>query len=180
MDDDAPVQSRAGRADFVAIFRAEYGFVCNSLRRAGVREADVPDAAHDVFVTFHRKLAEFDTDRPVRAFLFGIAFRVAADHRKRAHRRYEVLAGEASPEGRTSDVPADPVEAREVRARVLAALDEVDEERRPVLVMHDIGELTMPEIAHALGINVNTAYSRLRLARADFTRAFRALGGRRD
>ena len=37
-------------------------------------------------------------------------------------------------------------------------------------------EMTMPEVAAALGIPLNTAYSRLRLARLDFQRALAAEG----
>ncbi|MGL1733482.1 hypothetical protein ACSTG5_00205 [Vibrio parahaemolyticus] len=37
--------------------------------------------------------------------------------------------------------------------------------------MHEIEGFTMPEIAEALGINLDTGYSRLRSARADFVRA---------
>ena len=59
----------------------------------------------------------------------------------------------------------------------LAAL-ELD--RRAVFVMHDIDGHVMPDIATALGIPLNTAYSRLRLARADFAVAVkRAQGGQR-
>jgi RNA polymerase sigma-70 factor (ECF subfamily) len=49
----------------------------------------------------------------------------------------------------------------------MKALDTLDLDRRAVFVLHELDELSMPEIAAALSIPLNTAYSRLRLARAD-------------
>ena len=179
MTDSPPDDQSTVEVEFRAVFRAELGWVCNTLRRLGVREADVEDAAHDVFVTFHRRIADYDPARPVRAWLGGIAYRTASDHRRRAHVRREI-----------ADDTLDPVDPRggadealvdeERRALVIAALQQVRDERRPVLVLHDIDGLPMPAIAESLSIPLNTAYSRLRLARADFRRAVEALRERDD
>jgi RNA polymerase sigma-70 factor (ECF subfamily) len=169
------VPASAGRtivavADFEAVFRAELGWVCNTLRRLGVREADVEDVAHDVFVTFHRRLTDYDPARPVRAWLGGIAYRVASEHRRRAHVRREIADDRIEPLD-PRRAPDEALAEQQTRALVLAALAGVQEERRPVLVLHDIDGLPMPAIAESLSIPLNTAYSRLRLARADFRRA---------
>lgn len=174
MTDPAPDAQSPDDVEFRAVFRAELGWVCNTLRRLGVREADVEDAAHDVFVTFHRRLADYDPARSVRAWLGGIAYRVASDHRRRAHVRRELAEGDievVDPRRGADDALAD----KQTRALVLAALQEVQEERRPVLVLHDIDGIAMPAIAESLSIPLNTAYSRLRLARADFRRAVERL-----
>ena len=163
--------------DFQAVFRAELGFVCNLLLRLGVRQADVEDAAHDVFVAFHRRLDAFDPSRPVRAWLAGIAVRVASDHRRRAHHRREVHKEQhdvADPAPRADDA----IEQEELRAQVIAALEHVRDERRPVLVLHDVEGMSAPEIATILGIPLNTVYSRLRLARADLRDALSRAKGR--
>jgi RNA polymerase sigma-70 factor (ECF subfamily) len=81
------------------------------------------------------------------------------------------------------DTPADErVAAREERDVFLAALDELDIARRALLVMHDVDGTPVPEIAEALQVPVNTAYSRLRLAREDLAarvkRIRNARGGR--
>ncbi|UJR82767.1 RNA polymerase sigma factor [Sandaracinus amylolyticus] len=174
MTDPGPSHQSLSEVDFRAVFRAELGWVCNTLRRLGVREADVEDAAHDVFVTFHRRLADYDPARPVRAWLGGIAYRVASDHRRRAHVRREIADDTievVDPQGGADDALAE----KQTRALVLSALQEVQEERRPVLVLHDIDGIAMPAIAESLSIPLNTAYSRLRLARADFRRAVERL-----
>ena len=65
----------------------------------------------------------------------------------------------------------DQLESRERRALVHAALQGIELERRAVFVMHDIDGLSMPEIAQVLDAPLNTLYSRLRLARAEFADA---------
>ena len=55
----------------------------------------------------------------------------------------------------------------QARERLRCALAQVELHRRAVLILKDIDGQSIPEIAHALGIPLNTAYSRLRLARAD-------------
>lgn len=168
----------APSAAFEVVFRRELAFVCNLLLRLGVREADVEDAAHDVFVTFHRRLADYDPSRPVRAWLAGIAVRVASDHRRRAHHRREVHAVAIDPVD-PRPTAEDEVEAIKTRELVLDALEDVREERRPILVLHDIEGIAAPEIAEALGIPLNTVYSRLRLARADMRAAIQTRRERR-
>src|SRR4029077_19955727 len=98
------------------------------------------------------------------------AYRVAADYRRLARHRVE---SHRAP----GDVPgADPsveerIQACEERALVRLALESVDLDRRAVLILHDLDEVPVPEIAVALEIPLNTAYSRLRLARAEFSAA---------
>jgi RNA polymerase sigma-70 factor (ECF subfamily) len=60
-----------------------------------------------------------------------------------------------------------------MRAMVLAALDALDQDKREVFVAIEIEEHSGPEVAEALGVSVNTVYSRLRLAREEFTTALR-------
>ena len=49
--------------------------------------------------------------------------------------------------------------------------DAIDVGRRAVLVLHEIEEMTAPEIAESLSLPINTVYSRLRLARQEFAAA---------
>ena len=46
----------------------------------------------------------------------------------------------------------------------------MDFEKRSLVVMHDLEGIAVPEIAALLAVPLNTAYSRLRLARAEFER----------
>jgi RNA polymerase sigma-70 factor (ECF subfamily) len=88
-----------------------------------------------------------------------------------ARHRLEVV-GDGTPEAADGALPADEqLAAQQARELVIQALDAVELDRRAILVMHDIDGHTMPEIASTLSLPLNTAYSRLRLARADFKAA---------
>lgn len=160
---------------FESIYDGEFAYVCNALRRLGVCGEDLEDLAQDVFVVVYRRLSDFDRTRPLKPWLFGIAYRVARDFQRRPRHRNETLD---KPELhlRAAD-DKDEAVAHEKRRLVLKALEKVALERRAVLIMHDIDGYAMPEIAEALAVPLNTAYSRLRLARNEFAGAARALEG---
>jgi RNA polymerase sigma-70 factor (ECF subfamily) len=61
------------------------------------------------------------------------------------------------------------------RALLLKALAQVPIERRAVLIMHEIDEISMQDIARHLTIPLFTAYSRLRKARQELDRALARL-----
>jgi RNA polymerase sigma-70 factor, ECF subfamily len=160
--------------DFDTLFETELDYVWNALRRLGVQEADLDDQVNEVFLRVHAQLTHYDAARPIRPWLFAFAVRVAAEHRRLARNHREIP-------GLPPDVP-DPspgadahVEASERRALVLAALDALDEDQRAVFVALEIEGHSGPEVAEALGVSVNTVYSRQRLGREKFTTALRRL-----
>ncbi len=163
--------------DFRALYEAEFSYVWNSLRRLGAPPAHIEDLAHDTFVTAWRRMGDYDPSRPIRPWLFGIAFRVASDFRKRAFQQREVpdenLDKVDAEDDRAS--PVDHVAAREARELVMRALESMPVERRAVFVMHELDGHAAPEIADAMSIPLNTAYSRLRLARQDFAAAIKRI-----
>ncbi len=163
--------------DFETLYRAEFTYVWHTLRRLGVRERDLEDLAHDVFVVVHRRLGDYDPSRPLKPWLFGIAFRVASGDRRRARYHAEVAGTVVDV---AADVPGadDQLAARQDRQLVLDALEALDLDRRAVFVMHDIDGHAAPEIAAAVGVPLNTVYSRLRLAREKFAAAVRRLHAR--
>ena len=164
--------------DFRAFFDAHFDFVWNALRRLGIRPDDLEDLAIETFTRVHERLADYDSTRPARAWLFGFAYRVAVGHRRLARHRTEVLghADEAIEEGPAAD---DRIVLAQRRALLHEALESVPLDQRVVLLMHDLEELPIPAVAEALEIPVNTAYSRLRLARAELAEAVRRLAKRR-
>jgi RNA polymerase sigma-70 factor (ECF subfamily) len=155
-------------------FQFEFDYLIRSLRRLGVSHDDVEDLAHDVFLVLYRTWEKYDPARPLRAYLFGIAFRVAANHIRK--RRREILhpvmdVGDLGPR------PDQTLESKQTRALVLSALERVPLSRRAVLIMHDIDKLPMSEIADNLSIYRFTGYSRLRKARQEFAAAVVSLRG---
>lgn len=169
MDNVSPDSSRSP-PELGEIFDEHFDYLWATLRRLGVRDADREDLVHEVFLKVHTRLADYDGTRPLRPWLFGFAYRVAADHHRLARHRVEVLG--APGEAAADTVPADErVAALEERDLLLTALHTIDLDRRAVLVMHDVDDVPVPEIAHMLDIPLNTAYSRLRLARAQLASA---------
>ena len=156
---------------YLAIYVQNAEYVSNQLRRMGVPQADLPDVTHDVFMTVHRRLATFDQSRPVRPWLCGVLFRVATDHMRLSRRTREVLPGLApdpeDPGPRPDDALLD-WQTRELASQALASLDD---RLRNVLLMHDLGDRAVPEIAQTLQIPVKTVYTRLRVARERLTAA---------
>jgi RNA polymerase sigma-70 factor (ECF subfamily) len=163
------------QADFTRLYESEFDYVWNVLRRLGVADAHLEDVAHDVFTTAWKKLDDYDPMRPLRPWLFGIAFRLASDFRDRAWQKKEVADPDADVAADESASPHAQVESKQARAIVLRAMEAMPLERRAVFVMHELEGQGIPEVADALQVPLNTAYSRLRLARRDFAVAVEKL-----
>jgi RNA polymerase sigma-70 factor (ECF subfamily) len=173
---EEPARSIATVNPFESVYRNQVGYVIHSLRRLGVMERDLEDLAHDVLIIVARKFHEYDESRPIRPWLFGITFRVALDYRRSARQRngQVVVPGEMTDQSPAADAE---LELKEMQRWVLEALDTLSIEQRAVFVLHDIDGTPVPEIATVLHIPLNTAYSRLRLARNQFGAAIRELKG---
>ncbi len=165
-----------------AIFREQGRYVVRLLRRLGVADADVDDVFQEVFMIVHRKLPALDPAASVRAWVYGICVRRAANHRKRKRARREFPTDESAD---TVDLeqaaPGEALDATKARAMLDAILRELSDEKRDVFVLYVIEELPMREVADALGCPLHTAYSRLYAARKhveDSIRRLRAQMGR--
>lgn len=167
-------ETSVDQQSFRAVFEAEFDYVWHTLRRLGVPDRDLADVTHDVFERVYLRLHQYDAERPVRPWLFGFAFRVAADYRRLSRNRREELGLSEEPFD-PSLSPAEELVRAERLELALLALECIEFERRAVFVLHELDEYPIPDVAEALGINVNTAYSRLRLARQEFQRAARRL-----
>ncbi len=163
---------REERVEFHTVFDRNFRFVCVTLRRLGVRDSDVEDVAQEVFVLVHKKLDSYEPARSLQLWLFGFCLRAASDHRRLARHRRLLHGQDPDTEiAHTDPLPDARIAAEQNRRLVLAALDDLDVDRRAIFVMHDLNEFSAPEIAEMLSIPVNTVYSRLRLAREDFRKA---------
>ena len=166
-------ESTVRARSFRALYEAHVDFVWRNLRRLGVHEAEVEDRTQEVFVVAHRRFDQFeDRGHGPRAWLFQIVLRVASDARRHRRRHPEDPDGGDALGHAAVDAPqADAILRREELSRLDAALETIDVGRRAVLVLHEIEEMTAPEIAQVLGIPLNTVYSRLRVARAELEEA---------
>jgi RNA polymerase sigma-70 factor (ECF subfamily) len=153
------------RLSFEETYDEYFDFVWLSLRRLGVAPVLLDDAAQDVFVVVHRRLHEFEFRSELKTWLFAIALRTAQSYRRQrqpvAVESLEQLPG-AGPSPHEALAQA---EALRIMDNILSGMDE---ERRVLLIMVELEQIAVSEAAEVLGLKLNTAYSRLRLAREDF------------
>lgn len=153
---------------FNDLFRQHFPFVWRCVRALGVPEADVDDLAQQVFMLAHRKIDDFRTGESDRAWLYGLLRHVVLNHRRgtrRALAREQALLAEPTPGVPGPDAALHAQEAAQVVTR---ALQHLEPAQREVFILVELEEFPVTEVAKALAIPVNTAYSRLRLARAGF------------
>jgi RNA polymerase sigma-70 factor, ECF subfamily len=158
----APVEEWPPRS-FQAVYDEHAAFVWRSLRRLGLSGADLDDAYQDAFIVVHRKLESFAGQSP-RAWLFGICLRVAAQHRRRAHRQKEVPQASV-PEGLALPTQDEATARSQARALLDVILDELGADQRAVFILYELEGFSMAEVSQSLGCRLQTAYSRLHAAR---------------
>jgi RNA polymerase sigma-70 factor (ECF subfamily) len=143
----------------------------------GLPEADADDAAQQAFIAALARADEIAPGRE-RAFLYGIAVNLAARHRRSASRGMEELSCES--EGlRGGNAPVDElIDQHRARKLLDDILGGLPGELREVLVLFEIEELSVAEIATILAIPSGTVASRLRRAREAFSAEVRRIEAR--
>ena len=171
----ASANSQAMMGSLAQIYDAYFAFVWRNARRLGVSETNADDVVQDVFVIVHRRIQDFDGRRHLRAWLFGILVRVVSDHRRSYRRkgaRCVSLEHEASHLVEPQATPSEHAE-RAQRVQLLEQLlCQLDEGKRSLLILSELEEWTLREIAEFSGSNVNTVHSRLRVAKRDFEKVY--------
>lgn len=172
--DEPAARTRAAarqRIEPRAVFDENAPFVVRALRYLGVAERDVYDVGQEVLA---RVLAEVETWDPTRAamrtWIYGFCLRAAANHRRLARHRHEALHADL-PEVAVAADQDRAIERRESREALLAALATLRDELREVFVLHGVEELPMREVVEAIGIPLQTGYSRYESARRELQRA---------
>src|SRR5205085_10742820 len=72
---------------FDRVYAEHFDAVFRSLRRLGVADAMVDDAAQETFLIVHRKLKGFEGRAAMRTWVLAIALRVASDWRRLQRRK---------------------------------------------------------------------------------------------
>lgn len=162
----------APESNCLVAFESEFDYLFETLRRLGAAPREIEDLAQEVFMVLYRNWATFDTTRPLRPYLFGVAFRIVCAHRRRRAREIpsatlDLEDGAASPESS--------LQSKESISLLLAALDRVPLMRRAVVIMHDLDGTPIAEIAQRLSITRFGTYARLRKGRKELAVAVRHL-----
>jgi len=164
------------RPTFAELYESCFTFVWRTARRLGTPEASLDDMVQEIFIIAYRRLEEFEGRSSVKTWLYGIVFNVVRAHRRelRAKHPHALLAErpvDLEMVVDRADRPDDRAAKREAARFVDRFIDGLDDDRRDVFVLAELEQLTAPEIAAVLDVPLNTVYSRLRLARVDFSKA---------
>lgn len=170
-------QLRAGdAAAYERWVRGSAPRVLRVVRRLLRNEQDAQDVTQDAFLSAFRHLASFDGSARLSTWLHRIAVNAALMKLRSQRRHPEESIEERLPrfdaEGEHAHAPsawaarADGALANaELRKAVRAAIDELPDLHRDVLLLRDIEELSTEEAAAALGITVAALKTRLHRAR---------------
>jgi RNA polymerase sigma-70 factor (ECF subfamily) len=143
-----------------ALFVKYARFITARLRSLGLSPADAEELCAEVFIVAQRKLPGYEGSASLSTWLYGIARKVASDHRRCARSRHETLVGEL-PEAQSFDSPEDAVEAK-LRVQVLRTqIDTLKPAQRSVVLKFSLREQPMEQVARDERVPLHTAYARL-------------------
>jgi RNA polymerase sigma-70 factor (ECF subfamily) len=133
---------------------------------------EAADVTQETFVRAYRKIGQFAGRAKFSTWLTKIAVYEARARRRKRRARTVIppeSAGSAKWSRSEDDTAPDPeraVLAREVRALLEAAIDDLPEVYRPVFVMRQVEEMSTAETAEVLNLPQDVVKTRLRRARA--------------
>jgi RNA polymerase sigma-70 factor (ECF subfamily) len=136
---------------------------------AGAGASDLDDLAQIAAEEMFRKLPTFEGRSSLRTWIYAISYRVLLKHR-RWYRRWSARfrlqdESDLTAPDRDGSLPSRQLELRERASALQAALSRLSELQRAAVVLHDLEELDIAEVATIVDCNVLTARSRLRDAR---------------
>ena len=176
--------------NFEALVREHQGMVFRTLTRMTGPGAQVEDLAQEVFLRLYRALPHFRGDATVSTYLYRIVVNVAQDEWKRRRKEREHIAPEPAFDDDAEstwleNLPGDDLtdharnpeqllsDAQLVDA-VDAALLDLPEVERSVLVLYHQEECSYEGISVALGLPLNTVRTHLHRGRKRLTELIRS------
>jgi RNA polymerase sigma-70 factor (ECF subfamily) len=159
---------------FRNVYDNYFHFVWTCARRMGVSQDAIDDVVQEIFLVVHARLQTVERPASLRSWLYGVVRRtVSTYHRGRQARTAREFARPALGDIASPMLPS-PLDLAVLSDEVnllWRLLGGLDVRKREVLVLAELEQMTVPEIAEAVGIPLNTAYSRLRAARQEFNEA---------
>ena len=158
---------------FETIYHQYFRFVWSSVRRFGVSTEAIDDVVQEVFLVVHSKLHTVRDPSAMRSWIYGVVRRTVS-----GYRRANKITGDSfalhPPDQMVASTEPSPLDRSEQRAKLellSTLLAGLSEPKREVFILVELEEMSVPEVAEALEIPLNTAYSRLRHARLEFEAA---------
>ena len=172
--DDKHIVAQARRGDLSAfeelVTRYEKRVYAIALRSSGSPE-DAADITQEVFLKAWRSMESFRGDSGFSTWLFRITMNMCVDHARRRQTQPQtqpLVQGEEDDERPipdTAPTPEEHLENSELGRELAAALDEVSDEHRRIVLLRDVSGMSYTEIAEVLEISEGTVKSRLSRAR---------------
>lgn len=159
---------------FAAVYAAHAPTVARWAARLGGPAADVEDITQEVFLVVNRRLAEFRPDARLSTWLFGITAKVAANERRRRKLRhwwFRLAPGAGDDVPASADGPLEQLEKRERRILFHRALDWLSERHRRALVLFELEEMSVDDVAAHMALRPGNARVLLHRARAAFLKS---------
>jgi RNA polymerase sigma-70 factor (ECF subfamily) len=137
-------------------------------------EEDARDIVQGAFIKAWTHLDGFRQDASFLTWMRRIVENLCTDHARKKIRRKTGSYDDAIAtrdedgtilDGHQADDPAKALHNRHIRERIGAALDQLSEEQRQILLLREIDGLSYKEIAEHIGIPEGTVMSRLFYAR---------------
>jgi RNA polymerase sigma-70 factor, ECF subfamily len=156
---------------FAVVYDEYFDLVWSAARQLGVNADAIDDVVQEIFVVIHSRLSSVQQVESLRSWVYGVARRTVATHRRARRSRNATGAQYAEVANWLEPLPPTPHDLSVLADRrrlLLRLLGELDESKREVFALAEIEGFTAPEIAEALDLPVNTVYSRLRAARLAF------------
>lgn len=140
-----------------------------ALRSSGSPE-DAADIVQEVFLRAWRSIESFRGDSGFSTWLFRITMNMCVDFARHKHSQPQTqsIVDEEENERQVPDTaptPEEHLENRELGRELAAALDEISEEHRRIVLLRDVSGMSYTEIADVLEISEGTVKSRLSRAR---------------
>lgn len=137
-----------------------FGFLLKMTQDKGLAE----DLMQETFFAALRNAGQFDRNRNLLSWFFGIAHKKAIDYFR--HVKVEIEhQGEAKKSiGSKIEAPDCAMDNKNIRKMVNEALQTLDPLQKEVFLMRELGGVSFKEIAKIMGCPINTALGRMRLA----------------
>ena len=169
----ASPEATAVLPSFRSVYDDYFDFIWTCTRRLGVPTEAVDDVVQEIFLVVHARLKTLERPASLRSWLYGVVRRTVSTY----HRGRRVRSAREAPDpfhdhATMQPSPLDLAVLSDELRLLWRLLGELNPLKREVFVLVELEEMTMPEIVEAIGIPLNTAYSRLRVARQEFEEAF--------
>ncbi len=159
---------------FADVYNTYLNFVWSITRCLGVDNDDVDDVVQEIFVVIYKRLHTVEQPESLRSWVYGIIRRVAGRYH-RARRTILLNTGNVNVEPEMLQpewsTPQGMAEQSEQVRLIWGFLEKLEAPKREVFILTELEEMTAPEIAEAIGVPLNTVYSRLRAARQELEEA---------